>query len=185
MAQNPIEVTNFMSDLLSKSKPAAQADVDRVKELAKKDGISDLQPWDFSFYAEKLKQKELNLDEEKIKPYFELNNVINGVFNVARILYGYDFELRDDIETYHKDVLTYEVLDRNGEHKAIFYADFFPRAGKRDGAWMTSFAVGWCACVTPGGVAWRGWGMRDRRGALSPAAPRRGRGRTPKHATLA
>ncbi len=139
MAQNPDEVKNFMSDLLSKSKPAAQADVDRVKELAKKDGITDLQPWDFSFYAEKLKQKELNLDEEKIKPYFELNNVINGVFNVARILYGYDFELRDDIETYHKDVLTYEVLDRNGEHKAIFYADFFPRKGKRQGAWMTSY----------------------------------------------
>lgn len=139
MAQSAQVVEDFMGDLLAKSKPAAEADVKRVGELALKDGIEQIQPWDFSFYAEKLKQLELNLDEEKIKPYFELNNVINGVFNVARILYGYDFVLRDDIDVYHEDVLTYEVLDRDGLHKAYFYADFFPRKGKRQGAWMTSF----------------------------------------------
>jgi peptidyl-dipeptidase Dcp len=139
MAQNPEVVLDFMDDLLAKSKPAAEADVARVAVLAKADGIDQMQAWDFSYYAEKLKQQELNLDEEKIKPYFELNNVINGVFNVARILYGYDFELRDDIEVYHDDVLTYEVKDKDGEHKAFFYADFFPRKGKRQGAWMTSF----------------------------------------------
>ncbi|MGB1004562.1 MAG: M3 family metallopeptidase [Salibacteraceae bacterium] len=139
MAKSPKVVTDFMDDMLEKAKPAAEADVARVAELAKEDGIDKLQGWDFSYYAEKLKQKELNLDEEKIKPYFELNNVINGVFNVARILFGYDFELRDDIEVYHNDVLTYEVKDRDGNHKAYFYADFFPRKGKRQGAWMTSF----------------------------------------------
>ena len=139
MAQSAKVVTQFMEDMLAKAKPAAEADVARVAALAKADGIYDLQAWDFSYYAEKLKQKELNLDEEKIKPYFELNNTINGVFNVARILYGYDFELRDDIEIYHEDVLTYEVKDRDGKHKAFFYADFFPRKGKRQGAWMTSF----------------------------------------------
>lgn len=139
MAKSAQVVEDFMGDLLAKSKPEAEADVKRVGELALKDGIDQIQPWDFSYYAEKLKQLELNLDEEKIKPYFELNNVINGVFNVARILYGYDFILRDDIDVYHDDVLTYEVLDRDGEHKAYFYADFFPRKGKRQGAWMTSF----------------------------------------------
>lgn len=139
MAQSAQVVEDFMGDLLAKSKPAAEADVKRVGALALKDGVEQIQPWDFSFYAEKLKQLELNLDEEKIKPYFELNNVINGVFNVARILYGYDFVLRDDIDVYHEDVLTYEVLDRDGLHKAYFYADFFPRKGKRQGAWMTSF----------------------------------------------
>ena len=139
MAQSEKVVTEFMDDLLQKSKPAAIKDVERVAVLAKEDGIDQMQPWDFSYYAEKLKQQELNLDEEKIKPYFELNNVINGVFNVAHILYGYDFEMRDDIETYHDDVLTYEVKDRDGKHKAFFYADFFPRKGKRQGAWMTSF----------------------------------------------
>ena len=139
MAHTEIVVTDFLDDLLSKSKPAAIKDVDRVAALAKADGIDELQPWDFGYYAEKLKQKELNLDEEKIKPYFELNNVINGVFNVARILYGYDFKVREDIDTYHDDVLTYEVFDKDGLHKAILYADFFPRKGKRQGAWMTSF----------------------------------------------
>ena len=139
MAQSAEVVNQFMEDMLAKAKPAAEADVARVAALAKEDGIADLQAWDFSYYAEKLKQKELNLDEEKIKPYFELNNTINGVFNVARILFGYDFELRDDIEIYHEDVLTYEVKDRDGNHKAFFYADFFPRKGKRQGAWMTSF----------------------------------------------
>mgnify|MGYP003635630728 CR=1 FL=1 len=139
MAKNQTVVTQFMDDLLQKSKPAAVKDVERVAVLAKADGIEKMQPWDFSYYAEKLKQQELNLDEEKIKPYFELNNVINGAFNVARILYGYDFEMRHDIETYHEDVLTYEVKDRDGNHKAFFYADFFPRKGKRQGAWMTSF----------------------------------------------
>lgn len=139
MAKSAGVVLDFMDDLLTKSKTQAEQDVEKVAELAKEDGIENLQPWDFSYYAEKLKQKELNLDEEKIKPYFELNNVINGVFNVAHILYGYDFKMRDDIETYHDDVLTYEVLDKDGAHKAFFYADFFPRKGKRQGAWMTSF----------------------------------------------
>lgn len=139
MAESATVVGDFMNDLLEKSKPAAEEDVKRVGALALSDGVSQIQPWDFSYYAEQLKQQELNLDEEKIKPYFELNNVINGVFNVARILYGYDFILRDDIEVYHDDVLTYEVLDKDGAHKAYFYADFFPRKGKRQGAWMTSF----------------------------------------------
>jgi peptidyl-dipeptidase Dcp len=139
MAQSAPTVMNFLEDLYSKAKPKAEEDVARVAKLAEVDGVDEMMPWDFSFYAEKLKQQELNLDEEKIKPYFELNNCINGVFNVAKILFGYTFELRDDMPVYHNDVLTYEVFDRDGNHKAYFYADFFPRKGKRPGAWMTSY----------------------------------------------
>ncbi len=140
MAETPEKVKSFLNELLEKAKPAAQKEFDELTTFAKTlDGIEKLEKWDGAYYSEKLKQKLFNLDDEKLKPYFELKNVINGVFTVAEKLYGLYFEEVQDIDKYHADVKTYEVKDDEGELVAIFYADFHPRAGKRNGAWMTSY----------------------------------------------
>ena len=140
MAKSPKKVQDFLEDLLSKAKPAAQKEFDELTEFAKtKDGIDKLQKWDLAYYAEKLKQQKFDLDDNLLKPYFPLNQVIDGVFLVAQKLYGISFEEVDDIDTYHEDVKTYKVYDDNKNFKAIFYADFHPRKGKRDGAWMTLY----------------------------------------------
>lgn len=140
MAETPKKVKDFLENLLMKAKPAAEQEFKEMQEFAKeKDGIDKLQKWDSAYYAEKLKQKLFNLDDEKLKPYFELKKVINGVFTVAEKLYGLTFEEVNDIDTYHPEVKTYRVSDSEGVLVAIFYADFHPRAGKRDGAWMTSY----------------------------------------------
>jgi len=107
-----------------------------AKEL---DGIDRLEKWDSAFYSEKLKQKLFNLDDEKLKPYFKLENVIKGVFLVAEKLFGLQFKEVSTIEKYHPEVKTYEVYDDTNNFISLFYADFHPRTGKRDGAWMTSF----------------------------------------------
>ncbi|MFT5985956.1 MAG: Zn-dependent oligopeptidase, partial [Planctomycetota bacterium] len=103
------------------------------------DTIDQLQKWDGAFYAEKLKQQKFSLDDEKLKPYFKLENVIQGVFTVANKLFGLQFEIDPTIDKYHEDVKTYRVTDAEGVLVSIFYADFHPRPGKRGGAWMTSF----------------------------------------------
>ncbi len=140
MAETPEKVKSFLNELLEKAKPAAQKEFDELTAFAKElDGIDHIEKWDGAYYSEKLKQKLFNLDDEKLKPYFELKNVINGVFTVAEKLYGLHFEEVQNIDKYHADVKTYEVKDENGELVAIFYADFHPRAGKRNGAWMTSY----------------------------------------------
>ncbi|MFP9115932.1 M3 family metallopeptidase [Flavobacterium sp. RHBU_3] len=140
MAEHPDKVKVFLNDLLAKAKPAAEREFAELSAFAKEmDGIDQLQKWDGAYYSEKLKQKLFNLDDEKLKPYFKLENVLNGAFTIAGKLYGLTFEEVKDIDVYHKDVTTYEVKDENGELVAIFYADFFPRKGKRNGAWMTSF----------------------------------------------
>lgn len=140
MAQNPDKVISFLNDLLQKAKPAAEREFAELTAFAKElDGIDHLEKWDGSFYSEKLKQKLFNLDDEKLKPYFQLENVLNGAFTIAYNLYGLTFTEVFDIEKYHDDVTTYEVTDENNELVAVFYADFFPRKGKRNGAWMTSF----------------------------------------------
>ena len=140
MAETPEKVKSFLIELLEKAKPAAQKEFEELTAFAKKlDGIDHLEKWDGAYYSEKLKQKLFNLDDEKLKPYFELKNVINGVFTVAEKLYGLHFEEVQNIDKYHTDVKTYEVKDDEGELVAIFYADFHPRAGKRNGAWMTSY----------------------------------------------
>lgn len=140
MAETPEKVKSFLNELLEKAKPAAQKEFDELTVFAKElDGIDHMEKWDGAYYSEKLKQKLFNLDDEKLKPYFELKNVINGVFTVAEKLYGLHFEEVQNIEKYHADVKTYEVKDDEGELAAIFYADFHPRAGKRNGAWMTSY----------------------------------------------
>lgn len=140
MAPTPSTVFNFLEDLLDKAKPASEKEFKLVSDFAKEqDGINQLQKWDSAYYSEKLKQKLFNLDDELLKPYFKLENVIQGVFTIAGKLFDLQFEEVNDIDTYHKDVKTYKVTNSNKENIAIFYADFHPRPGKRGGAWMTSF----------------------------------------------
>lgn len=140
MAETPEKVKSFLNDLLEKAKPAAEKEFAELTAFAKElDGIDRLEKWDGAYYSEKLKQKLFNLDDEKLKPYFKLENVLNGAFTIAGKLYGLKFTEVNDIDKYHKDVTTYEVTDENGNLNSIFYADFFPRKGKRNGAWMTSF----------------------------------------------
>ena len=140
MAQTPEKVKTFLNDLLAKAKPAAEKEFAQLTAFAKEiDGIDQLEKWDGSYYSEKLKQKLFDFDDEKLKPYFKLENVLNGAFTVAEKLFGIRFKEVFDIDKYHEDVQTFEVLDFEGKLVAIFYTDFFPRKGKRNGAWMTSF----------------------------------------------
>ncbi|RMZ51731.1 M3 family peptidase [Flavobacteriaceae bacterium PRS1] len=140
MAETPEKVLEFLNELLEKVKPAAEKEFKNLENFAKKlDDIGRLEKWDSVYYSEKLKQKLYDFDDEQLKPYFKLENVIRGVFLVANKLYDLNFEKIDTIDKYHKDVLTYKVTDKNGDFISIFYTDFFPREGKRNGAWMTSF----------------------------------------------
>ncbi|MCG9970114.1 M3 family metallopeptidase [Christiangramia crocea] len=140
MAETPEKVDSFLNEMLEKAKPAAEREFKELENFAKDlDGIDELQKWDAAFYGEKLKQKLFNLDDEKLKPYFKLENVISGVFTVAQKLYGLNFEEVHNIDKYHQDVKTFQVTDESGENIALFYADFHPRPGKRDGAWMTIY----------------------------------------------
>ncbi len=138
MAQNPQKVQDFLDDLLTKAKPAAKREFAEMATFAKNDGIDELQKWDSAYYSEKLKQQLFAIDDEQLKPYFKLENVLDGAFTIAGKLFGLKFKEVFDIDKYHVDVRTFEVEDDKGL-KAIFYADFFPRKGKRNGAWMTSF----------------------------------------------
>lgn len=140
MAETPEKVMEFLNELLEKAKPAAQREFDNLEAYAKKlDGIDQLQKWDGAYYSEKLKKELFNLDQELLKPYFKLENVIDGVFTVANKLYNLQFEEIDTIDKYHEDVKTYAVTDTDGNFVSYFYADFHPRPGKRNGAWMTSY----------------------------------------------
>lgn len=140
MAQNPEKVLSFLNDLLEKAKPASQKEFAQLTAFAKElDGIDQLEKWDGAYYSEKLKQKLFNFDDEILKPYFKLENVLNGAFTIAEKLFGITFKEVFDIDKYHEDVQTFEVLDFEGQLVAIFYSDFFPRKGKRNGAWMTSY----------------------------------------------
>lgn len=140
MAQNPETVKSFLNDLLAKAKPAAEKEFAELTAFAKDlDGIDQLEKWDGAYYSEKLKQKLFSLDDELLKPYFQLENVLHGAFTIAGKLFGLKFTEVFDIDKYHPEVKTYDVKDEFDEFVAIFYADFFPRKGKRNGAWMTSF----------------------------------------------
>jgi Zn-dependent oligopeptidase len=140
MAQTPEQVISFLNDLLAKAKPAAQKEFEELSAFAKKlDGIDQLEKWDGAYYSEKLKQQLFNLDDEILKPYFQLEKVLEGAFTIAERLYGITFNEISDIDKFHEEVRTFEVKDTKNELVAIFYADFFPRKGKRNGAWMTSF----------------------------------------------
>lgn len=140
MAKTPTTVLDFLNDLLTKAKPFAEKEIEELTAFAKEiDGIEILQRWDHAYYAEKLKQKKFSLSDEELKPYFQLENVIQGAFDVATKLYGITFKEIHNIDKYNDEVTTYEVLDKNGAFLSLLYADFFPRAGKRPGAWMTSY----------------------------------------------
>ncbi len=140
MAKKPEAVTQFLNELLEKAKPAAKKEFNRLTAFAKKlDGITQLEKWDSAYYSEKLKQELYSLDDEALKPYFKLNKVISGAFTIANKLFGLSFKEIDNVPVYHKDVKTYAVTDASNKEVALFYADFHPRAGKRGGAWMTSY----------------------------------------------
>lgn len=140
MAQTPETVTHFLGNLLSKAKPAAQKEFDNLTVFAKEtDNIDTLQAWDGAYYSEKLKQKLFSLDDEKLKPYFKLEQVEKGAFDIAGKLYGLQFEEIHTVAKYHEEVTTYKVTDEAGNFIALFYTDYHPRAGKRNGAWMTSY----------------------------------------------
>jgi peptidyl-dipeptidase Dcp len=141
MAKNPQTVNEFIQKLLEPSLPAAKAEVKELYEYARANGFEDseIQPWDFGFWSEKLKDARYSINDEQLKPYFRLESCIDAAFGLAEKLYGLTFEERKNIPVYHPDVKVYDVKDADGVHKALFYADFFPRASKRGGAWMTEF----------------------------------------------
>ncbi|MFY0598356.1 MAG: M3 family metallopeptidase [Cyclobacteriaceae bacterium] len=140
MAEAPQKVIDFLEDLLEKALPKAKTEYEELKVFMKDLEVEhDLERWDWAFYSEKLRKKKYDLDDELTKPYFKLENVISGVFKTAEKLFDITFERNDDIPVYHKDVEAYEMKNISGEVTAVFLADFFPREGKRGGAWMTSY----------------------------------------------
>lgn len=141
MAESPDKVHSFLDKLIKASRPAAEKDVKQVQEFADSlGGPNPLMPWDFGYYSEKLKQQLFEWNEEELRPYFKLENVIDGAFEHARRLYGLNFKASSDYPVYHKDVKVYEVYDEdNNDFVGLFYADFFPRETKKGGAWMTTF----------------------------------------------
>ena len=141
MAKNKTTVNEFIKNLLEPSMPYAKKDVADVLAYAKKNGFEgkELMPWDFNFWSERYQEAEYSLNAEELKPYFQLESCIDAVFGLATRLYGITFKELDNVPVYHEEVKVYEVLDADGSHLALFYADFFPRASKRGGAWMTEF----------------------------------------------
>lgn len=142
MAKTPETVNNLLSQLLNAYKEPAKADVKEVAELAKKDGIAELMPWDFSYYSEKLKTQKFNINDSQIKPYFALDKVREGIFGLANRLYGITLT-KTDLPVYHPEAECYKVTDADGTHLGLLYTDFFPRETKRPGAWMTEFKGQW------------------------------------------
>ncbi len=162
MAKDPAKVKVFLNELLEKAKPFAQKEIDELKSLAKADGIEEMQSYDHTFYAEKLRKAKFDIDDEELKPYFQLEKVQDAVFGLAKTLFGLEFKEINEIQKYHGEVKTFEIFEsqesriksqesrtKNQEpstdnhqttkFKAVLYADYFPRKGKRAGAWMTSF----------------------------------------------
>ncbi len=138
MAKSPAAVKSFLDELLEKATPFAKKEIDELRELAKADGIEQMESYDHAYYAEKLRKQKFDLNDEELKPYFRLENVEAAAFGLAGKLYGLTFSERTNIPKYHEDVKVYEVKE-NGEYKALLYTDYFPRKGKRAGAWMTSY----------------------------------------------
>ena len=141
MAGNKRSVYRLLDQLIDAYKPTAIKEVERIEKYARKiEGKNfKMEPWDFGFYSHKLKLEKYNIDAEMLRPYLELNKVIDGVFGLATRLYGITFRENKDIKVYHPDVKAYEVFDNDGKYLAVFYADFYPRKGKQGGAWMTEY----------------------------------------------
>lgn len=147
MAENKENVYKLLEELLAAYKPTALKEVEAVKDFAASYSIpvakTDFQPWDWSYYSEKLREKEYAINDEQIKPYLELENVKKGVFGLATRLYGLQFVKNDKIEVYHPEVEAFDVIDKDGKYLAVLYTDFHPREGKSGGAWMTEFKPQW------------------------------------------
>ena len=144
MAKSPAKVFEFLNELLEKATPYAEKEIDELKTLAKADGIEEMQSYDHAFYAEKLRKAKYDIDDEELKPYFQLDKVEEAVFGLAKQLFGLEFVEINDVQKYHQEVKTYEVRSQKSEvgsndFVALLYADYHPRKGKRAGAWMTSF----------------------------------------------
>lgn len=144
MAQSPLKVFDFLNELLAKAKPFAEKEIEELKSLAKADGIEEMQSWDHTFYAEKLRKQKFDIDDEELKPYFPLEKVQEAVFVLAEKLFGLHFKEVNNIEKYHPEVKTYEIFEtetnlKEENFKALLYVDYHPRKGKRAGAWMTSY----------------------------------------------
>ncbi len=145
MAGTPQAVYGLLEELMEAYMPTARAEYDEVEALAREEqgeGFT-LMPWDWSYYARKLKERKFHIEDERLRPYFELERVIKGVFGLAGRLYGITFRKCTEVPVYHKDVVAYEVFDKDGSFLALFYADFHPREGKHSGAWMTSYKEQW------------------------------------------
>ena len=144
MASDVEHVYQLFNNLLEAYTPTAIEEVEEVEEIAKEDlGDQEMMPWDFGYYSHKLQMKKYNLDSEMLRPYFQLDKVIDGVFGLANRLYGITFKENKDIAVYHPDVKAYEVFDKDGSYLAVFYADFHPRKSKQGGAWMTEYQGQW------------------------------------------
>ena len=144
MAENSNNVYKLLNELLAAYKPVALNEIKTVQEYANRLGFTDqLQPWDWSYYSEKLKNERYAFNEDILRPYFELSKVVLGVFGLATKLYGITFKEVDNVPVYHSEVKTFEVFDNDGQFLALLYTDFFPRNGKRSGAWMTEFKGQW------------------------------------------
>ncbi len=140
MAKSPEKVNTFLKELLDRSLPFAKDEIEEVKSYAQQNGLNDdLHRWDFNYYSEKVKTEKFDFTEEMTKPYFQLENVIDGIFSLANKLYGISFKENKDIKIYHDEVKAYEVLDENGDYLSVLYLDFFPRSSKQGGAWMTTY----------------------------------------------
>jgi len=139
MAMSPKKVMDFLEELFIKARPHAEKEIEKLKKLAKEiDGLEELQRYDSAYYSEILKKRELDFDDEMLRPYFKLENVVDGIFNVANKLYGINFKEVFNIPKYHDDVRTFEVYDdETNSFVGLFYTDFFPRETKRGGAWMS------------------------------------------------
>lgn len=145
MAETPENVNKLLKQLAEAYRPAQLREFAEIESFAseREDKPVKLQPWDYSYYANKLKEAKYSYDEEELRPYFELNNVIDGVFGLATKLYGLTFVQNPDIKVYHPDVKAFDVKDADGKFIGVIYTDFFPRESKRPGAWMTNFREEW------------------------------------------
>jgi len=132
-------VMNFLNRLYDVYYPSAQNELDEMRELARKDGVEEMQSWDSAYYSEKLKMQKYDFDQEQLRPYFKTENVIGGIFKVAQLMYGLNFKETKDIPIYHEEVRVFEVHEENGDFLSLFYVDLHPRETKNGGAWMTSW----------------------------------------------
>ena len=141
MVKSTAHVESFLDELMDPSLPAARREVAELLDFARSEGFEGegLEPWDFAYWSERLRDRRFSLREDMLKPYFRLEDCISAVFGLASTLYGLSFTERKDLPVYHPDVRVYDVQDAGGRHLALFYADFFPRPSKRSGAWMTEF----------------------------------------------